>query len=86
MLLANAGHAAPNLEKPPLSDPRALPVESACRCHQSNQLARRAHARSTARRSDATLPAGNTARFDAARAHPASKRGRIKRASRSNAR
>ena len=25
MLLANAGHAAPNLEKPPLSDPiRAL--------------------------------------------------------------
>jgi len=32
MLLANAGHAAPNLEKPPLSDPRALPAESACRC------------------------------------------------------
>jgi len=32
MLLANAGHAAPNLEKPPQSDPRALPAESACRC------------------------------------------------------
>jgi len=79
MLLANAGHAAPNLEKPPLSDPRALPAESACRCQPTkaaNLLGARTHEH-TARRSDATLPAGNTARFDAARAHPASKCGRI---------